>query len=116
MARSRSATPRVIRLTRCSMASARSGVARALHGTQLLLQVLHLVAQPRGEFELELSGGGEHLVREVFDGRLELCRAFGRDSLAAQPWRRGFALAGLVLSRQQVGGVRRLTGERIGDV
>jgi len=31
------------------------------HGAQLLLEVLDLVAQPGGELEVEVLGGGEHI-------------------------------------------------------
>src|SRR6478736_5201669 len=68
-----------------------SGVARALHGAQLLLEVLHLVAQPRGELELQFPRRCQHLLAEVGDGRLELLRPLGRDALA--PQLRGRALA-----------------------
>ena len=37
------------------------------HGAQLLLEVLDLVAQPGGELEVEVLGGGVHLLGELVD-------------------------------------------------
>src|SRR3954454_4857574 len=37
------------------------------HLAELALEVGDLVAQPRGELELQLGGGGLHLVGEVLD-------------------------------------------------
>src|SRR6516165_3069067 len=38
-----------------------------LHAAQLVLQFLDLVAQPRGQLELQLRSGGVHLVGELGD-------------------------------------------------
>ena len=37
------------------------------HAAQLLLEVSDLIAQPRCNLELQLAGGGSHLLAELFD-------------------------------------------------
>ena len=44
------------------------------HAAQLLLEVADLVAQARSDLELQLGGGGSHLLAELLDQVGELTR------------------------------------------
>src|SRR5215831_6426910 len=71
-----------------------------LHAAQFVLELLDLVPQPRRDLELQLGGGGVHLVGELLDERHQVAARRARVS-------RGRQGAGS-------GGARRATGRRPG--
>ena len=93
------------------------------HGAQLLLEVLDLVAQPGGELEVEVLGGGVHLLGELVDelDEVVLCRPGellahgGLGGVLASGPHRGVLMAP-VATGQEVGGIDVLAGEHVGDV
>src|SRR6187399_692624 len=89
-------------------------VSGRLHLPQLLLEVGKLVAQSRGQLELELSGRLEHLLVEVGDDRFELAGAGRSDALATQV--RGGRTLATVASGQQGRRVGTLASQGFGDV
>src|SRR3954454_18208457 len=95
------------------------------HAAQLLLELTDLIAQPRSQLELQLSGGGVHLVGQLLDEIGELrARPAGQvlcvlaNAARRRRARHGCLPAALLPATpaDQLAGVGLLPGDRVEDV